>query len=104
MVRGLPTTNYLPTATLIHAAIQQEDQLIIQMVKEKYQKLRADEWSEEAFMERLDEYEEDIYHSGAILRDKERWPDTAYNENMDQLRNYILERLKAMDNFIENEL
>lgn len=74
------------------------------MVKEKYQKLRADEWSEDAFMERLDEYEEDIYHSGAILRDKERWPGTAYNENMDYLRNYILERLKAMDEFIENEL
>ena len=104
IVKGTPDINHLPSATLVHTAIQQKNAEVIQMVKEKYQKLRADEWSEDAFMERLDEYEEDIYHSGAILRDKERWPGTAYNENMDYLRNYILERLKAMDEFIENEL
>lgn len=104
VVRGLPTTNYLPTSTLIHEAMQQENTKVIQMVKEKYAKLRADEWSETSFMEMLDKYEQDIYYSGAILRDKERWPDTAYNENMDYLRNYLLERLQAMDDFIENEL
>ncbi len=104
IVKGTPDLNHLPTATLIHTAIQQENDKIIQMVKDKYAKLRANDWSEEALMARLDEYEADIYHSGAILRDKERWPDTAYNEKMSHLRNYLLERLKAMDDFIENNL
>lgn len=104
IVKGTPDTNSLPSATLIHSAIQKGNTKIIQMVKNKYEYLRANEWSEESFMEMLDSYEQDIYYSGAILRDKERWPETAYNENMNHLRNYILERLEAMDDYIANSI
>jgi hypothetical protein len=102
--RGDPTLNYVPSATLIHSAIQKGSTQISQMVKDKYRELRANEWSEASLMHWLDEYEEDIYYSGAIRRDKERWPDTAYNEDMEQLRTYILIRLEVMDDFIANDI
>lgn len=104
IVKGDPEVNYLPTASLVYMAIYKGNEKITQMVKEKYNELRTNEWSQESFMERLDEYENEIYNSGAILRDKERWPDTAYNEDMEEFRNYVLKRLKALDDFIANDI
>ncbi len=104
IVRGDPAINYGASATLVHSALEKGSTEIAERVREKYYKLRADEWSEEALMAELDQYEEDIYHSGSILRDKKRWPDTAYNEDMDLLRAYILKRLQTMDDFIANDI
>ena len=71
---------------------------------EKYKSLRAGGWSEETIGKLLDEYEADIYDSGAYLRDMERWPDGTYGdpaEKLDRFRSYVAERLTVMDQCLE---
>jgi hypothetical protein len=58
----------------------------------------------------LDEYEEDIYGSGAYRRDMERWPDGSYSnpdKGLDTFRKYVFDRLEKLDEYydrIENLL
>lgn len=62
--------------------------------------LRSTAWSEEKIDDILEEYKADIYHSGAYLRDMERWPDGLYTDASDELnsfRAYIRQRLQECD-------
>lgn len=71
---------------------------------DKYWYLRETSWSEEHINTMLDEYEADIYASGAYLRDMERWPQGTYADAADGLntfRTYVMERLQAMDLYYE---
>ena len=69
---------------------------------ECYQALRRDAWSDEKINAMLDEYEDQIYGSGAYLRDMERWPEGTYsdpNQGLSIFRHYVLARLKACDKY-----
>ncbi len=80
------------------------DQESWQLIFEKYKTLRADGWSEESISVLLDEYEQDIYGSGAYLREMDRWPGGTYGdpaEGMNLFRTYVMERLKVMDRCLE---
>ena len=52
--------------------------------------------------ETLNGYEDDIFNSGAILRNRNRWPDASFSPNMDYFRSLVMERLHFMDYYIEN--
>lgn len=77
---------------------------IWEKIYDKYWYLRGSSWSEECINAMLDEYEADIYGSGAYLRDMERWPEGSYADAADGLntfRAYVAERLKEMDSYYE---
>lgn len=103
-VRGDSSKHYIPSISHVNQGVKLGSDTIISATRERYIELRQNEWSEERFMERLDEFESMIYDSGAILRDYERWPTSAFNENTEELRNYILERLQYTDNLLEDML
>lgn len=70
----------------------------------RYQELRRDAWSEEALVAMLKEYEQQIFDSGAFLRDMERWPDGVYGEPEQKLSvfiGYVRERLRSSDAYYE---
>ena len=70
-------------------------------VLERWQELRASEWSDEAISALLDEYEQDIFGSGAMARERERWPDAPNAEDLSQLRSWLRSRLTYLDSYYE---
>ena len=76
------------------------DASIWDMIFEKYCTLRESKWSENNINKLLDEYEADIFDSGAYLRDMERWPEGTYGNAEEQLntfRTYVMNRLQETD-------
>ncbi len=68
----------------------------------KYKKLRQTFWSEDSINAMLDEYEDDIFNSGAYLREMERWPDGNYIDAQNGLsvfRSYVMDRLQKTDEY-----
>ena len=89
-----------PVPSLINAM----DEDILSELKNKYIKLRKGAWSEDSLMEMLDEYEAEIYDSGAFARTAARWPEGNYNgaeERLTNLKEYVRERLTWMDGVME---
>lgn len=70
----------------------------------KYRELRAGGWSDETINDLIDEYQDDIFGSGAYYRDCAKWPDGCYVEgltSLDNFRDYVNQRLSYMDSYIE---
>ena len=88
----------------VHQLLINGDKDIKEMMKDRYEELRSDSWSEEHLLELLDEYEKEIFDSGAYAREAERWPHGHYLENQEEKLNlfkeYVLERLKVMDTYV----
>lgn len=75
----------------------------IRKAKEQYEMLRNDLWSDQSLNKRIDELDDDIFNSGAYLRDIERWPDSICQANESGLsvfREYVLARAAWMDDYI----
>lgn len=80
--------------------VQDNDQDILKDIFEKYWILRKDVWSDQQINALLDEYEADIYGSGAYLRDMVRWPDGGYADPADGLntfREFVMKHIECMD-------
>lgn len=78
---------------------------ITDLVREKYAALRADGWSDETIDNMLDGFEQDIYGSGAYIRDMERWPDGTYQDpeaGLSVFREYVHARFASMDSLIDS--
>lgn len=85
--------------------LQTQSSEINRQIKRRYAELRADQWSEEVIGDMLNQFEDDIYHSGAYLREMERWPDGSYQDpsiGLSKFREYVFTRLKSLDGFIES--
>ena len=70
----------------------------------KYHELRADGWSDETINKMIDEYQDDIFGSGAYYRDCAKWPGGCCVEgltSLDTFRDYVNQRLSYMDSYIE---
>lgn len=94
---------YLNTDIARYVAANDPD--FIRSYKERYASLRRGAWSDEAVGKLIDQYEKEIFSSGAFLRDAERWPDSFHSEASDDLadfRNYVFSRLSWMDQYVEN--
>ena len=70
----------------------------------RWRELRAGEWSDAALSALLDRYEQQIYGSGAMARERERWPDSPGSEDLSQLRNWLQARLAYLDGYYEEVL
>lgn len=76
------------------------DEAIWDMLFEKYHILRESKWSESNMNKLLDEYEADIFDSGAYMREMERWPEGTYGDISDRLntfRVHVMKRLQETD-------
>ena len=79
------------------------DATINSEIKERYQELRADAWSDENILAMLDEYEADIYGSGAFARTQAKYMAGSYNDpsvGLSEFKSYVLARLACMDAYI----
>ena len=84
--------------------LRQKDSGIIKLIQNRYSQLRANGWSEQAMDILIDGFEQDIFSSGAYLRDMERWPDGSYQDpslGLSIFREYVHNRLQSMDSYIE---
>ena len=79
------------------------DPQMAKKIKQRYTELRAGSWSDQAIFEMLDGFEQNIYGSGAYLREMERWPKGEYRdpeEGLSRFRAYVQARLRSMDEYI----
>lgn len=98
---ALSASNHIPMQIgYLNQLILNGADSIEERILDKYRELRRTGWSEESINAMLDEYEEDIYGSGAYLREMERWPEGSYadaSERLSTFRAYVMDRLKEMD-------
>lgn len=96
----LPSQNWFMEIGGIAPLIDRNDPNIWNLVRDKYKSLRESVWSEEIINALVDQYETDIFDSGAYLRDMERWPDGLYGnpgEKLSSFREHVMQRLYYMD-------
>lgn len=90
----------------VYKLINNGDENIINLIKEKYIKLRNTYWSDQHISHLIDLYENDIFDSDAFSRDKKRWPDGNYIDEdikLSKFKSYVLERLSILDEkYIKN--
>lgn len=97
--------NQIFTQNVVYKLLELDDKNIKIKMKERYNYLRNNYWSDEAITKAIKEYEKDIYDSGAFDRDIERWPYSNHNDSelkLSVFKQYVLDRLKAMDKYIED--
>lgn len=103
MYEVLPSENIVMKLNPIYKA-RKFGKDVQESVYSRYKELRNTTWSDENVIKLLESYEEDIYFSGAFLRDKERWPKGNYNNpnvGLSKFKSYVIERLEYMDKYIE---
>lgn len=101
VVRRDPATNFTPSISLINRAVELNMEDIIRQIEQRYFELRNGAWKTDSLLDTLSSYEEKIYGSGAMLREHERWPDSAYNEDAEELKVYVETRITYLDEFID---
>ena len=95
-----PPQNWLMEVGGVAPLITANDADIENLIQEKYRSLRNTVWSEEALNRLIDQYENEIFDSGAYLRDMERWPDGLYEDpevKLSVFRGHVMQRLSYMD-------
>lgn len=88
---------------VVYHAFQVDDSLV-DLMKEKYKKLRKTSWSDMSVLAMLDRYETEIFESGAFFRDQERWHANTNNvqiQGLTAFKQYVISRLSAMDSYVE---
>lgn len=88
---------------IVYLLLTENNKDIKEMVINRYNELRENEWSNNNVLEILNGYEKNIFDSGAFVRDKQRWPDGNYIEVCERLnvfKNYVINRLEYFDNYI----
>lgn len=99
-----PETNVVMECGYLGQLLANDPDGLWEKILEKYHFLRANGWSDENINAMIDEYEADIYGSGAYRRDMERWTGGNYMEPSDGLetfRAYAMRRLEEMDLYYE---
>ena len=77
----------------------------VKMLQEKYSTLREKYWSDEHLNELMDEYEKEIFDSGAYARDIKLWSESNHHDisiGLSDFREFVLNRSDWMDHFMES--
>ncbi|MDE6213417.1 MAG: CotH kinase family protein, partial [Lachnospiraceae bacterium] len=96
--------NHVMESGVVNQLIANGDGSIWEKIFDKYRYLRENGWSDENVNSLLDEYEENIFASGAYLRDMERWPEGDYTDaavGMNTFRTFVMGRLQEFDEYFE---
>ncbi len=97
-----PEENFILNCGYFAQIIKNDKDTYNRLLSEKYEILRHGAWSDDRIFEMLDEYEAQIFDSGAFLRDKERWPGGSFEEpkiKLSRFKEYVSERLEYCDNY-----
>ena len=96
------TVNYPMVVTPIENLLDMKDERIGLLLYGKYLNLRKDKWSDEKIFAMIEEYEKEVYGSGAFLRDTKRWPGNYHADNTDlsEFKEYVSDRLKYFDAYM----
>lgn len=98
-------TSYPYQYEVIYMLLQNDAVDTKALIQEKYNSLRKDNWSDENLGKLIDYYEEQIFDSGAYLREITRWPDNANidpKQKLSTFKNYVYARMQAMDEYVLN--
>lgn len=98
-----PSVTVASSANPVHYYVISGDAHMIRLVCDRYWELRDGAWSDDSINEMLDEYEEDIFFSGAYKRDVQRWWASSRRsgtKDLSTFRKYVMERLEYMDEYI----
>ena len=99
-----PDFNRIMESGYLYEILKNNDSNAWELIFDKYRQLRSTTWSEEYISDLLDEYEADIFFSGAYLREMERWPDATYcqtNYDLGTFKEFVFERLKETDRYYQ---
>ena len=80
------------------------DKSITEAEKKRYAELRRGAWSNEHIFSLIDNYESEIFDSGAYYRDEARWPKGNYLEDTKDLsvfKEYMKKRLEFVDAYYD---
>lgn len=100
-----PNDMYIINFGLIGDVIKCDQERFTKQLQMKYNKIRNTIWSDKHIDELITLYENQIYSSGAYLRECDRWQnvDSSSNElKLNNFRDYVHNRLIAMDNFVND--
>lgn len=100
-----PEDNYILQSGSVAELVKRQDQKIMKKISERYMELRENKWSNEHINELIDGYEEDIYQSGAYLREMKRWSEGTYanpEKGLSDFREYVMERFRYTDLYYAN--
>ena len=85
---------YNPAAVLERAG----DEEITEMIRGRWQELRATTWSDEAIDAAIETHRAALWDSGAMIREQSTWPDAPYEgDELAHFTTYVHERLESMD-------
>jgi len=100
-----PSYHVIIDTSIVTRLLELNDREMAKMVLMRYKELRSGQWSERGLEEMLLSFEKDVFHSGAYARDYDRWyafrgwtPRVSYSEFIE----YVHERLKHMDEYVDN--
>ena len=98
-----PDDNSYEMAVNPVSVLRKSDPNVVRLIRQRYAELRAGGWSDRKIDEMIDGFEQDIYGSGAYLRDLDRWPGSAGQDpelKLSRFREYVHKRLDSMDKYI----
>ncbi len=85
---------YNPAAVLERAG----DEEITEMIRGRWQELRATTWSDEAIDAAIETHRAALWDSGAMIREQSTWPNAPYEgDELAHFKTYVHERLESMD-------
>ena len=81
------------------------DKNIVRLVKSRYRNLRKTYWRKSHLLNLLNNYENEIYESGAYIREKKRWKHGLYlanNKGLQKIKRHLIKRIHYMDRYVNN--
>ena len=95
-----PRDNLVMKAGPLNQLLVNKADGVREQIVRRYRELRETSWSDEAIKELLENYEADIYDSGAFRRELARWPEGTANhpdEKLSVFKEYVAERFTVLD-------
>lgn len=86
---------------IISRMFEVKDQEFIDKLKERWRFLRTTIINEEKMLERIDKYDQILYKTGVIERDRKKWPEAPQADDLEYIKDYINKRFTFLDEYIE---
>lgn len=90
---------------IIESVIKQDPDYFKDQLRAKYSAMRSSKWSDEALLKLIDGYEKQLYGSGAMHRENDRWGtvhQSDYSLGLADFKNYVLARFAVMDGYMND--
>ena len=100
-----PEYNFFMEDTYLEQILVNGDTDTLDKYIARYRELRSGDWSDAAIEEILSGYEDEIFGSGAYLRERERWPKSNLMQgsdcNLSRFKTYVLQRFAEFDAYFD---